>query len=98
MKHEEHQGEKRDILLSGTPFGKEELLVGKQLHERTNMRREYPKVMTKKCTRTRLSPHQTSLDPQSTWACSPGSVSKRTVMSHRAEGIRSGRIKTFTVS
>ena len=34
MEHEGHQGEKRDILLSGTPFGKEELLVGKQLHER----------------------------------------------------------------
>ena len=34
MEHEGHQGEKRDILLSGTPFGKEELLLGKQLHER----------------------------------------------------------------
>ena len=34
MTHEGHQGEKRAMLLSGTPFGKEELLVGKQLHER----------------------------------------------------------------
>ncbi len=34
MEHEGHQGEKRAMLLSGTPFGKEELLVGQQLHER----------------------------------------------------------------
>ena len=34
MGPEGHQGDKRAILLSGTPFGKEELLVGKQLHER----------------------------------------------------------------
>ena len=34
MTHEEHQEDKRAMLLSGTPFGKEELLVGKQLHER----------------------------------------------------------------
>ena len=34
MEHEGHQGEKRALLLSGTPFGKEELLVGQQLHER----------------------------------------------------------------
>ena len=34
MKHEEHQEDKRAMLLSGTPFGKEKLLVGKQLHER----------------------------------------------------------------
>ena len=34
MKHEEHQEDKRAMLLPGTPFGKEDLLVGKQLHER----------------------------------------------------------------
>ena len=34
MTHEEHLEDKRAMLLSGTPFGKEELLVGKQLHER----------------------------------------------------------------
>ena len=34
MDPESHQGDKRAILLSGTPFGKEGLLVRKQLHER----------------------------------------------------------------
>ena len=34
MDPEDYQRDKRAILLSGTPFGKEELLVGKQLHER----------------------------------------------------------------
>ena len=34
MEHEGHQGEKREILLSGTAFGKEDLLFGKQMHER----------------------------------------------------------------
>jgi len=34
MDQEGQQREKRDILLSGTLFGKEELLLGKQRHER----------------------------------------------------------------
>jgi len=34
MDQEGHLGDKRAILLSGIPFGKEELLVEKQMHER----------------------------------------------------------------